>query len=839
MFYKPINVLYMKKLILTLLGILFLSAFSAFATDVTISQSTFSATSGNIDGDPNISYTTAKNDGTTNPAIVSNQLRLYKPSSGKTIGGSITITANNGCNIKSLSVSNGNKNTTVKYQVDNESEVTGKALNKNATLSIPGINAHSVTITNTGTEALGFNNITVTYSTGGTTEPTITLAFAETEGSINIGETKNLPALNATVSDNSTPQLTYTYSSNNTEVATVDENGVITGVAAGTAKITASCVAEGFIVKDAVYTVTVFDPNNVSIEITAASFNYTTGSYAGKTFTDAKTEVGYSAFYIPQGNNYIQFNKTSSRKACGLNVITTSNLYAISSIYIEFVSGQANKGLDVYASDNAFNELSTASITPSTSGTQVASAITTSQTIAINAKAFAIYPAGTGLLQIAKVTVNYKKIDTSKTTPKLSFAETEVVEEFVEGKTLAVQVPTSDTEGLSYTYKSSDPAVATVEGETITLVGTGSTTITVTSAESETLNSATASYTLNVEMVYNSLADLFKYAKDGDLVDINFPMTIGYAGTQKQNFYVTDGTAYVLIYDKGGNHNLTYEDGDIIPGGWSAECEIYGGLPELLVNSDMPAATEKGTYEIETINAADWTAQPLNKIVIVDNVEFTAATPSAKSNFTGTSGETEINFYNNFALPAEEAGTYKITAVVSYFKGGQTTIATEANQLAPIAYSAQPTEAVITPTPENDEIKVKAGDIITFTFANASKLEVLIETEEAPETQGAPVLKAAAEPITVEGDTYKYTVPAQVLNTIITVTPYNAEGEKLADRAASVMLVNADTTGVIDVTVSGEGEIEYFNLQGVRVANPESGLYIRRQGNQVSKIYLR
>lgn len=47
------------------------------------------------------------------------------------------------------------------------------------------------------------------------------------------------------------------------------------------------------------------------------------------------------------------------------------------------------------------------------------------------------------------------------------------------------------------------------------------------------------------------------------------------------------------------------------------------------------------------------------------------------------------------------------------------------------------------------------------------------------------------------------------------------------------------TTGVIDVTVSGEGEVQYFNLQGVRVANPESGLYIRRQGNQVSKVYLR
>ena len=32
--------------------------------------------------------------------------------------------------------------------------------------------------------------------------------------------------------------------------------------------------------------------------------------------------------------------------------------------------------------------------------------------------------------------------------------------------------------------------------------------------------------------------------------------------------------------------------------------------------------------------------------------------------------------------------------------------------------------------------------------------------------------------------------------------------------------------------------MDIFNLQGVRVANPENGLYIRRQGNKVSKVVL-
>ena len=32
---------------------------------------------------------------------------------------------------------------------------------------------------------------------------------------------------------------------------------------------------------------------------------------------------------------------------------------------------------------------------------------------------------------------------------------------------------------------------------------------------------------------------------------------------------------------------------------------------------------------------------------------------------------------------------------------------------------------------------------------------------------------------------------------------------------------------------------EYFNLQGVRVENPENGLFIRRQGNKVEKVIVK
>lgn len=48
------------------------------------------------------------------------------------------------------------------------------------------------------------------------------------------------------------------------------------------------------------------------------------------------------------------------------------------------------------------------------------------------------------------------------------------------------------------------------------------------------------------------------------------------------------------------------------------------------------------------------------------------------------------------------------------------------------------------------------------------------------------------------------------------------------------------TSSVIDTVVTVDGEnVEYYNLQGIRVENPENGVYIRRQGNTVSKVLVK
>ena len=47
-----------------------------------------------------------------------------------------------------------------------------------------------------------------------------------------------------------------------------------------------------------------------------------------------------------------------------------------------------------------------------------------------------------------------------------------------------------------------------------------------------------------------------------------------------------------------------------------------------------------------------------------------------------------------------------------------------------------------------------------------------------------------------------------------------------------------DLSGIENVIVEEDETVEYYNLQGVKVVNPSSGLYIKRQGNKVTKVVL-
>ncbi len=45
-------------------------------------------------------------------------------------------------------------------------------------------------------------------------------------------------------------------------------------------------------------------------------------------------------------------------------------------------------------------------------------------------------------------------------------------------------------------------------------------------------------------------------------------------------------------------------------------------------------------------------------------------------------------------------------------------------------------------------------------------------------------------------------------------------------------------TGIEDTMVDENAPVEYYNLQGVKVANPENGIFIKKQGAKATKVVL-
>lgn len=73
----------------------------------------------------------------------------------------------------------------------------------------------------------------------------------------------------------------------------------------------------------------------------------------------------------------------------------------------------------------------------------------------------------------------------------------------------------------------------------------------------------------------------------------------------------------------------------------------------------------------------------------------------------------------------------------------------------------------------------------------------------------------------------------------ITIRPNDANwGVKSQHRwfIDNIKLSKASSSGIEGIVAEDEAPVEYYNLQGIRVAEPTNGLYIRRQGNKATKV---
>ena len=73
------------------------------------------------------------------------------------------------------------------------------------------------------------------------------------------------------------------------------------------------------------------------------------------------------------------------------------------------------------------------------------------------------------------------------------------------------------------------------------------------------------------------------------------------------------------------------------------------------------------------------------------------------------------------------------------------------------------------------------------------------------------------------------------------VAVVNNAGKEEYVTAGNVYFTIGDTSGITDIEADGNAPVEYFNIQGmpVNADNLTPGIYIRRQGGNVTKIQIR
>lgn len=153
-----------------------------------------------------------------------------------------------------------------------------------------------------------------------------------------------------------------------------------------------------------------------------------------------------------------------------------------------------------------------------------------------------------------------------------------------------------------------------------------------------------------------------------------------------------------------------------------------------------------------------------------------------------------------------------------------------ANVVCPEAYAI-----TITETSEGYTLKDEFGRFIGFDSAYPTSFQLYTEAGENTYWNLAELEDGSVE--------FESTLD----NTAIICQAFGGDGTPYANVAVAVapeeynqpILYVEATAGVEDVAVDANSPAEFFNLQGVRVAVPTSGLYICRQGNTATKVLVK
>lgn len=411
----------------------------------------------------------------------------------------------------------------------------------------------------------------------------------------------------------------------------------------------------------------------------ANCFNVTGNSYKDATYTSSETGIVYTA-QMAGDNSSIQLRSNNNNS--GIVVTKNDNGLELKSITVEFNDATANARVaDIYESETAYTAPSNLYESGLTASGSVAKSDPKEFVSENHSKYFGLR-SKSGAMYISKITIVWSDPAgaSSKESAELSFDQTSFM--IYKGEAFTAPKLNNPNE-LAVTYSSSNPEVATVDaaGAVTVLDATGATTITATSEETDKYKAGKATFTLTVVPVATNFAETYAVGNN-NIAYINFPMTVTYVNGINCFVQNAEGTEFSLIYG-----TTPYKVGDVVPAGWYGKYSLYSKkIHEIVPVGEMPETTS--TADVTYKEVTEISEAMISQIVVLKGVTLEEATPSGKSSFTGNIGETTFDFYNSFQVASAEAGTYDITAAVSYY-GSK-----EYVQLYPIEYKVASTDGI-------------------------------------------------------------------------------------------------------------------------------------------------
>lgn len=188
-----------------------------------------------------------------------------------------------------------------------------------------------------------------------------------------------------------------------------------------------------------------------------------------------------------------------------------------------------------------------------------------------------------------------------------------------------------------------------------------------------------------------------------------------------------------------------------------------------------------------------------------------------------------------FAAVPDQSKTIKITAKTEYVFD-----LTDAADRYILAFAV--TEDEVGPYNQNNYYSGEKGDY--YGWENKPSSVPTIYNDVARQLSRFSGIPGSVPQSVTAGESYEFEYELKLTSKIkdldhINVVAYLLDRRTgFVENAAVVKSKYFQSVSDIEIDNNENAPVEYFNLQGIRVNNPENGIYIRRQGTEVSKVYV-